>query len=240
RAVTGEFGDSVQTGEPVRHLILATLPQTAGLAAFALLLAVVAGAALALLAGLARNRLLRQILESLPAAGVSIPSFWLGILLLQLLAFRWSLFPATGADGFPSLVLPAVTLAVPTAAMVAQVLGKSMRQTLAEPYVQLAQAKGATRTWILFRHALRNASLPAVTITGILVGNLLGGAVVVETVFGRHALGAVTVDAVSNEDLPVVLGLVVFAAVIYVVVNLLVEALYPLLDPRVRTEVKAR
>ncbi|MFD4254352.1 ABC transporter permease [Amycolatopsis thermoflava] len=240
RAVTGDFGASVQTGEPVRGLVLGTLPQTAGLAAFALLLALGAGVALALLAGLTRNGFLRQVLESVPAAGVSIPSFWLGLLLLQLLAFHWSLFPATGGDGFASLVLPAITLAVPTAAIVAQVLGRSLRETLAQPYVQLAQAKGASRVWILFRHALRNASLPAVTITGILVGNLLGGAVVVETVFGRHALGAVTVDAVSNQDLPVVLGLVVLAAVVYVVVSLVVEAIYPLLDPRVRPVVRSR
>jgi peptide/nickel transport system permease protein len=132
-------------------------------------------------------------------------------------------------------VLPAITLGLPTGALVAQVLAKSLSQALDEPYVTTARAKGVGRVGIHLRHALRNAALPALTVIGYVVGNLLAGTVVVETVYTRPGLGRLTVAAVSVQDIPLVQGIVVFAAAVFVVVNLLVDLVYPVLDPRIAT-----
>lgn len=232
-AVRGDLGDSVATGRPVADTIADALPQTLQLAGVALPLAVLTGGALALAATATRRRWLRQVLLSLPSVGISLPAFWVGLMLVQLFSFRLRLFPAFGNDGAAGLVLPAVTLAVPGAVLVAQVLSKSLLTVLDEPYVQTAWAKGAGRARVQFRHALRNASLPALTVVGVLAGQLTANAVVVENVFSRNGLGRVTTDAVTVQDIPVVQGVVVFGALVFVLVNLLVDLAGPLLDPRV-------
>ncbi|MFE7441188.1 ABC transporter permease [Streptomyces chartreusis] len=234
-AVRGDFGDSVATGRPVADTIADALPQTLQLAGVALPLAVLAGGALALAATSTRRRWLRQLLLSLPSVGISLPAFWVGLMLVQFFSFRMRLFPAFGNDGAAGLVLPAVTLAVPCAVLVAQVLSKSLLTVLDEPYVQTARAKGAGRARVQFRHALRNASLPALTVVGVLAGQLTANAVVVENVFSRNGLGRITTDAVTVQDIPVVQGVVVFGALVFVLVNLLVDLAGPLLDPRVVT-----
>ncbi|MEU1259414.1 ABC transporter permease [Streptomyces chartreusis] len=234
-AVRGDFGDSVATGRPVADTIADALPQTLQLAGVALPLAVLVGGALALAATATRRRWLRQLLLSLPSVGISLPAFWVGLMLVQLFSFRLRLFPAFGNDGAEGLVLPAVTLAVPGAVLVAQVLSKSLLTALEEPYVQTARAKGAGRARVQFRHALRNASLPALTVVGVLAGQLTANAVVVENVFSRNGLGRITTDAVTVQDIPVVQGVVVFGALVFVLVNLLVDLAGPLLDPRVVT-----
>lgn len=232
-ALRGDFGTSVPTNEKVTTLIAEALPQTLQLAALAFVLSIVAGGALALLATFTQNRPARQLLLSLPPVGVSVPTFWIGLLLLQAFSFGTGWFPATGNKGFASLVLPAVTLAVPTAAVFAQLLAKTLSATWQQPYIDTAIAKGVPRWQIQLRHALRNAAIPVLTIVGITVGNLLAGAVVVETVFSRHGIGRLTEQAVAAQDIPMLLGLVVLAAAIFVVVNLLVDTIYPLLDPRI-------
>lgn len=234
-AVRGDLGRSVQSGAPVTHMIAQALPTTLQLAASALLLAVVLGGAVALLAGWTRNGPLRQLLLSLPSLGVSAPTFWVGLVLVQLFSFRWHVFPAFGDQGLDSLVLPSVTLALPGAALIAQVLAKGLRTTLAEPYVQTALAKGASRRRVLFGHAVRNASVAPLTLIGVMVGNLLAGAVVVETVFARAGIGRETAAAVTAQDIPVVQGVVVLGAVTFVLATLAVDLLLPLLDPRITT-----
>ncbi|SHF78345.1 peptide/nickel transport system permease protein [Jatrophihabitans endophyticus] len=233
RALRGDFGDSVSTGRSVRDTIVDALPATLQLTAAAIVLAVVVGGGLALLATYTRHRWLRQLLLSLPPLGVSVPTFWIGLMLVQLFSFRQHWFPAFGNDGVASIVLPAVTLAIPTGALVAQVLAKGLLTALDQPYVDTAHAKGAGRIRIHLRHALRNASLPALTIVGLLTGQLLASSVVVETVFARNGLGRVTAAAVTAQDLPLVQGVVVLGALIFVLVNLVVDLLYPLLDPRI-------
>ncbi|MEU9886511.1 ABC transporter permease [Sphaerisporangium sp. NPDC051011] len=233
QVVRGDFGRSVQSHQPVQTMIADALPATAQIAGLGLLLAVVFGAGLALLATYVSWGWLRQTLLSLPPLGVAIPSFWFGLLLLQVFSFKLGLFPVVGNEGFASVVLPAVTLALPSAATIAQLLAKSMSATLREPYIETARAKGAGRPRIHFRHAVRNAALPALTVAGLVVGNLLAGAVVTETVFSRTGLGRVTALAVTTQDIPVVQGLVVFAALVFVLVNLAVDLVYPLLDPRI-------
>ncbi|ROP55020.1 MULTISPECIES: ABC transporter permease [unclassified Streptomyces] len=233
RAVRGDFGDSVSTGRPVTSTLADALPQTLQLTGAALLLAVLLGSGLAVLATYTAQRWLRQLLLSLPPLGVSVPTFWVGLLLVEVFSFRLRWFPAFGNDGFKGLVLPALTLAVPTGAQIAQVLAKSLLTALDQAYVDTARAKGAGRWRVHLRHALRNASLPALTVVGLLVGQLIAGSVVVETVFSRDGLGRVTAAAVTAQDIPLVQGVVVFGALIFVTTNLVIDLVYPLLDPRI-------
>ncbi|MET9383630.1 ABC transporter permease [Streptomyces sp. NPDC002928] len=233
RAVRGNFGDAVSTGRPVTSTLADALPQTLQLTGAALLLAVVLGGGLAVVATYTGQRWLRQLLLSLPPLGVSVPTFWVGLLLVEAFSFRLRWFPAFGNDGLRGLVLPALTLAIPTGAQVAQVLAKSLLTALDQAYVETARAKGAGRWRVHLRHALRNASLPALTVVGLLVGQLIAGSVVVETVFSRDGLGRVTAAAVTSQDIPLVQGVVVFGALIFVATNLVVDLVYPLLDPRI-------
>jgi peptide/nickel transport system permease protein len=231
-AMHGDFGTSVQTGDQVTHVIGQALPATLQLTAAALFLAVLLGAGLALWATYTRARWLRQLLLSAPMLGVSVPTFWVGLMLVQLFSFQWRLVPAVGNEGFRSLILPVVTLALPASSVVAQLYAKSLRTALAEPYIGTALAKGASRARVHLRHAARNASIPALTVAGVLTGNLLAGSVVVETVFSRNGLGRVTAQAVTAHDIPLVQSLVVLGALVFVTVNLAVDMVYPLLDPR--------
>jgi peptide/nickel transport system permease protein len=237
-ALHGDFGTSIQSGQDVGAAIREALPPTIQIAAAGLLFALVFGSVVALVATYTSARLLRQLLMALPSLAVSLPVFWVGLMLVQLFSFRLGLLPSVGAKGPQSLILPAITLGLPTGALVAQVLAKSLGDALEEPYVVTARAKGVGRVAIHLRHALRNAALPALTVLGYVVGNLLAGSVVVETVFTRPGLGRLTVAAVGIQDIPLVQGIVVFASAVFVVVNLLVDLIYPLLDPRIATGAK--
>ncbi|MEW1957904.1 ABC transporter permease [Kineococcus sp. NPDC059986] len=229
-----DFGRSIQNGAPVTSLIGDALPQTAVLAASALAVALVLGVGIAFLSTWVRRSWVRTLLLALPPLGVSLPTFWVGLLLVQVFSFRIPVFPALGNQGFATLVLPSVTLAVPVSASIAQVLARGLRTALAEPYVETARAKGASRARVHLRHAFRNATIPALTIVGVIVGNLLAGAVVVETVFSRVGIGRLTVTAVNGQDIPLVQGLVLLAAAVFVATNLVVDLLYPVVDPRIR------
>ncbi|TQS28224.1 ABC transporter permease [Microbispora sp. KK1-11] len=233
-ALRGDFGWSIQTGRPVSEMIAEALPPTLQIGTIALALSLSAGTALGVLGNLPGSRFARQVLRSVPSLSISLPSFWVGLALIQLLSLRWPVFPSLGGSGLASAVLPACTLAVPGTAMVAQMLGKSLHATLREPYADTIRATGAGRTRLLLGHGLRNAALPAVTVVGLLAGNLIGGAVVVETVFSRPGVGRVTQFAVATQDLPVVQGVVAVASVAFAAVNLAVDLLYPVLDPRIR------
>ncbi|VTR77899.1 ABC transporter permease [Cellulomonas hominis] len=235
RALRLDFGASYQSGAPAGTLVAQALPETLKLTGAALALAVIGGTVLAVASVLPRSRALRQALSALPPLGVALPTFFVGLVLLQLVSFRAGLLPAIGNDGWRSLVLPAVTLAVPPGAQLAQVLSRSLRSTLGEPYVETARAKGAGRLRVHLGHALRNAAVPAFTMLGVVVGSLLGGAVVTETVFSRVGLGRLTVQSVDQQDVPVVLAVVVLSALVFVVTTLLVDLLYPLLDPRIQS-----
>lgn len=234
-ALHGDFGTSVQNGQDVRAAIAEALPYTLQIALTGLTVAVVGGTALALAATYTRSRWLRQALLGLPSLAVSLPVFWVGLMLVQVFSFGLRLFPSVGAAGPSTLVLPALTLGLPTGALVAQVLAKSLDQALDEPYVTTARAKGVGRPAIHLRHALRNAAIPALTVLGYVVGNLIAGSVVVETVFTRPGIGRLTVAAVGVQDIPLVQGIVVFAAAVFVLVNLAVDLVYPLIDPRIAT-----
>ena len=228
-----DFGASYASGAPASELVLQALPETLKLTVSALVLAIVLGGGLAIASTYPRARWLRHALASLPPLGVALPTFWVGLLLLQWFSFQVPVFPAIGNEGAISLVLPAITLAIPASASIAQILARSLRGTLTEPYVETARAKGASRARVHFAHALRNAAIPALTVLGVMVGGLLGGAVVTETVFSRAGLGRLTVTSVNAQDIPVVQAVVVFSAIVFVVVTLVVDLVYPLLDPRI-------
>lgn len=232
-ALHGDLGTSFVSGQDVRTAVAEALPPTLQIAAAGLVVAVVAGTAVAVAATWVRSPWLRQVLASLPSLAVSLPVFWVGLMLVQLFSFSLGWLPSVGDRGPESLVLPAVTLGLPTGALVAQVLAKSLGQALDSPYVTSARAKGVGEAAVHLRHALGNAAIPALTVLGYVVGNVLAGSVVVETVFTRPGLGRLTVASVGAQDIPVVQGIVLFAALAFVVVNLLVDLAYPLLDPRV-------
>lgn len=231
--LTGDLGSSIASGRPTVEVIGEAVWPTLQLAGLGFVLAVVFGGGLAVLATFVRVRWLSTLLLGLPPLGVAIPSFWFGLMLIQWFSFQLPLFPAMGDKGFAALVLPAIALALPTSAMIAQLLSRSLEQALREPYVDTAWAKGASRARVHFRHALRNAALPALTVTGLIVGQLLSGTVVTETVFSRPGIGRVTAIAVQQQDVPIVQGVVLFAAAAFVLANLAVDIVYPVLDPRI-------
>ncbi|MFI2295349.1 ABC transporter permease [Isoptericola sp. NPDC019571] len=233
-ALAGDFGASYVSGASATALVAQALPETLRLTGAALLVAVLGGTAVAVASVLPRARFLRQALSALPPLGVALPTFFVGLVLLQWFSFRLPVFPAIGNEGAVSLVLPTITLAVPAGAQLAQILSRSLRGTLGEPYVETAWAKGASRARVHLAHALRNAAIPAFTVLGVMVGGLLGGAVVTETVFSRQGLGRLTVQSVNQQDVPVVLAIVVFSALVFVVVTLVVDLVYPVLDPRIQ------
>ncbi|MEU3270355.1 ABC transporter permease [Saccharomonospora sp. NPDC006951] len=232
-ALTGDFGTSVTTGETATHMVVSALPSTLAIAVPALVLAIVIGGGVALLGTYTRQRWLGQLLLSLPPLGISLPPFWVGLLLIQLFSFELRLLPAMGAEGISSVILPSVTLALPVGAIVAQVLAKSLATQQAQPYVDVVAAKGASRVRVHIGHVLRNAAVPALTLAGVVTGNLLAGSVVTETVFSRDGIGRVTADAVTAQDIPVVQAVIVLAAAVFVLINLIVDLVYPVLDPRI-------
>ncbi|MGW4369507.1 ABC transporter permease [Nocardia takedensis] len=237
-AIRGDFGVSTRTGEQVWPQILSVLPQTAQLAGLGLALAVLIALTIALTASYTRRPWLRETLATLPAVGVSVPVFLVGLAALQVFSFQLGWFPPIGNNGLASLLLPAATLAVPVSAPIAQLLVENIGAGLRSGYVTVSVAKGATRAWVLTRDVLKNAALPALTIAGVTFGNVLAGAVIVETVFSRAGLGRLTETAVRTQDVPLVQAVVVFAALVFVVVNLVVDLLYPLLDPRLRARLR--
>lgn len=233
--VQGDFGYSTQYGTGVLELIGEALPPTAALATLGFALAALIAVTIAFLSTLAPFAWLRQALQALPGVFVAVPVFWLGILLIQVFSFGLGWVPIVGADPVAGLVLPVITLAVPISAPLAQILVRSIDEVQLQPFVTVVRAKGASPSWVLWRSVARNALLPTLTIAGVLFGELVGGAVVTETVFGRPGIGRVTEQAVANQDIPVLQGVVVLAALTFVVVNLAVDLLYPVLDPRLRS-----
>ena len=229
-----DLGTSLQTGKPVAQALAAALPSTLALAFAALLLALPLGVGLALAAHQVRRRPLQSALHNAPALVVSLPTFWVGLVLLQLFSFHLHWLPAMGEHGIASLVLPAVTLALPCAAMIAQVLGRSIASVSQQPFVQALRSKGVGPWRLLCGHILHNAAIPLLSLSGTLLGNLLAGAVVTETVFSRDGVGRLAQAAVASQDIAVVQGVVLLAATLYVLTNLATDLLYPLLDPRIR------
>lgn len=231
----GDFGLSLQAGVPVSELIAANLPPTLLLAALGFLVAGLLAFALAFISTLTGFAWLRNVLQSLPSLFISVPTFWLGIVLIQIFSFRLGWIPVINPGEWEGLILPVLTLALPISAPLAQVLMRSIDQIQTQPFVSVARAKGASCRSVVWRHIARNAMLPTLTIAGLLLGELIAGALITETVFGRNGLGQLTQEAVNYQDSSVLQAIVLICATAFVVVNLAVDLLFPLLDPRLKT-----
>ena len=232
--LTGDMGFSMRTHAPVWQEIRDRLPSTIRLTVVAMVLSIGGGVVLGILGSFLPRGPMERTFSIAQFAAVSVPSFWLGLILLSLLSFRLHWFPATGDQGWQSLVLPALTLAIPAGAVIAQLLRDSLQTALREQYVVTARAKGLSESAVRWRHGLKNALIPVITISGATIGSLLTGSVVIETVFARPGVGRLAVDSIINKDLPVVQGIVLLAAVVYLLTNLLADVLYALVDPRIR------
>ena len=235
-AVTGDFGTSVRLRQPVLDLILDRLGSTLALSLGGILFAVLIGVTTGVLAALKQGSWIDGFSRVLAYAGVSLPLFWLGLLLILVFSFQLAWFPPAGSEGIRSLVLPSLSLGLVSAGVIARLTRASLREVLVEDYIRTAWAKGLPRHIVYLRHALRNALLPVVTMLGLQFGAMLAGAVVTETVFSRPGLGRLVVSAILWKDYPLVQGIVLFMAAMYVVVNLLVDLLAAWLDPRIREE----
>jgi peptide/nickel transport system permease protein len=235
-ALRGDLGLSYASGRPVSELIAERAPGTLAIGFGGFLLAAVLGVTIACAATLVRAPFLRRLLRRLPAIGISLPSFWTGLLNVQLFAFTLGWLPPSGSREPGSVVLPALTLAIGSSAVIAQLLLRGLDEAYREGFVNTARMKGLSPLRVLLRHGLPNAAAPTLTMLALILGNLLTGTVVVETLFSRAGLGRLLQDAVLNQDVPVVQGIVLLAAAIFLLLNLLVDLLYPLLDARQRPE----
>jgi peptide/nickel transport system permease protein len=231
RAAHGDLGRSYLLQRPVREVIGEQLAPTLKLAVAAAALGVLIALVLSVTT---RRAWARRTSSTTELVLVSTPPFLIGIVLLSVFSFRFGWFPVSGDRGVAALILPAVTLALPIAGVLTQVLRDGLDRALSEPFAVTARSRGLAENAVLIRHALRHALLPAVTLTGWLFGVLLGGAVIVEQVFGRPGLGQVTLAAVNSKDMPVVLAVVVLSAFVYVVINTLADVVYLAIDPRLR------
>ena len=231
--IRGDLGESYQLRMPVAEVIGRQLGSTLQLTALAMLIAVVLALSAALVA---RGPVSRGIVAATELVLLSSPVFWIGLVLLSVFAFGLGWFPVSGTRNPATIVLPAVTLALPVAALLGQVLRDGMEAAQRQPFATSVRARGAGHARLTMHHTLRHGAAGALTLTAYLVGSLLGGAVLVETVFARPGLGRVTLSAITDRDLPVLGGIILLSAFTFVLVNVIVELLHPVLDPRVRTE----
>jgi len=242
KVLRGDLGTSVRTGRPIRILVVEALPFTLELAAYALLLAIVIAIPVGTLAGTTRSRLADGAMQTLTLFGLSLPAFWVGAMLILLFSVELRWFPVLS---YPTLAeaplanlrgffLPALTLAVPNAASISRMVRASMIAVRREEYVKVARAKGLRETVVVRRHMLKNALIPVVTLIGIVAGYLLGGSIVVEQVFAIPGVGRLGLQAIVQRDYPVLQAVVLMVTGLFVLVNLVVDVIYVLLDPRIR------
>ena len=234
RVIQGDFGVSVRQQVPVTQLIMERFPATLQLAGLALLIIVAVAIPVGVLSAVRRNSAADRVAMSGALLAQSVPTFWLGIMLILVFGVMLRWLPVSGSGSPLHLILPAVTLATFSTARIARLVRSSMLDVLGEDYIRTAHAKGLSRRRVHYRHALRNALIPVITLLGIEVGSLLGGALVTETVFAYPGIGRLTIQAIAARDLPLVQGVITFGALVFVLVNLAVDLSYSVLDPRIR------
>jgi peptide/nickel transport system permease protein len=235
RLLTGDLGTSYRLQSPVTQVLGEQLGGTVELALSAGVLAVLIALVVAVLTA-KRSPWIRGTSSGAELVLASSPSFWLGIILLTVFSYTLRWLPTVGSGDWRALVLPTLTLALPIAAVLAQVLRSSLEEVLDQPFITTARARGLGDAAVRLRHGLRHSLIPLTTMSGFVIGGLLGGTVIVESLFTRQGLGRTLLAAVNSKDMPVVLGVVLLSAVVYVVVNFVVDLLYPLLDPRLKEE----
>jgi len=232
--VQGKFGNSVRDPVSAMSLVLERIPNTLELIGLSLLIALAVGGVLGILAAWSRSNAVQAVAETVGLFGQVVPEFWLGIVLILVFAVRVRLLPASGHENWSSLVLPSVTLAAYPLAMTMRLTRSSLLEVRHRDYIRTANSKGLAPSTVLSRHALPNAAIPVVSYLGVQVARLLGGSIVVETVFGYPGMGLLAVQAISNRDLPVVEAFMVVVAATVVVASLCADALLSVVDPRIR------
>ncbi len=233
-AVQGNFGTSLRHSEPAFHLVAERLPATLELAGAALLVALSLAIPAGIVSAVRRNTPLDYATTVMALLGQSMPTFWLGIMLILVFSVQLNLLPSFGRGDLAHLVLPAITLGLFTTARIMRLTRSGMLEVLGQDYIQMARAKGIGEWSVIWKHALKNAAIPIVTIVGIELGTLLGGAVITETIFAWPGVGRLSVQAIFNRDYPVVQAAVFLLASTFVLVNLFVDIVYTYLDPRIR------
>ena len=233
-AISGDLGTSIRLRTPVTEILLQKFPYTIKLSLLGLMIAIFSGVVIGLVAALFKDTWLDHFSMTFSLIGVSMPIYWLGLLLILVFSINLNIFPSSGATGWKSIVLPALTLGFVSAGLISRLLRSSLLEVLNEDYIRTAKGKGLTDKIILIKHALKNAMIPVITILGLQFGNMLAGAVVTETVFSRPGLGRLVVNGILWKDYPLVQGTVLFIACIYVLVNLFVDISYYWFDPRIK------
>ena len=234
RAVHGDFGVSLRHGQPSLPLIAARLPATFQLTVTAMLLAIALAVPLGVLAAMRRGGPMDLLAMAVALIGQSVPNFWLAIMMILLFAVSWGILPTSGRGGWTHVVMPATAIAINLTALLTRLVRTAVIEVLAQDYVRTARGKGLRELFVLSRHAVPNALIPLVTVIGLQFGYILGGAVVIETIFTWPGVGLFTIQAILNRDYPVVQASVFILATAVVLINLVVDLLYVWLDPRIR------
>lgn len=237
-AIVGDFGRSYTTGREVFGEIFSRFPNTFILAVVGMIISVCIGIPVGIISATKQYSAMDSISMILALLGVSMPVFWLGLMLILVFSVKLGLLPSGGFDGLKSIILPAATLGVGSAAIITRMTRSSMLEVIRQDYIRTARAKGVSEKVVINRHALKNALIPIITVVGLQFGGLLGGAVLTESVYSWPGVGRLMVDAIRQKDTPTVLAAVVFLAATFSVVNLLVDILYAYVDPRIKSQYK--
>lgn len=232
--VRGDFGDSLRYREPAFGLVVERLPATVQLTVASLLIAVIVALPAGIVSAVKRNTIWDRVAMFLALFGQSMPVFWFGILLILIVSVQLQLLPSSGSGDIRHLVLPAITLGLYSTARITRLVRSEMLEMISQDFVRTARAKGLRERTVLYRHALRNALIPVVTVIGIEAGGMLGGAVITETVFAWPGIGQLAVRAIFNRDYPLIQAVVFTIACLFVLINLFVDVLYAMLDPRIK------
>jgi len=233
RVFQGDLGTSLKTGRPVFTEISERFPFTIKLAITGLSISIILGISIGTISAKYKNKIIDRISMLLATLGVSIPGFWLGILLIMLFTVKLSWLPIAQGTGIKDIILPACTLGILSSTMISRLTRNGLVNELSNDYIRTARAKGLNEGIILIQHALRNVLIPIITILGLQLATLLGGAVIIEQVFNWPGLGTLAIGAISSRDFPLIQGTILFMGVIYVSINILVDILYVIIDPRI-------
>ena len=242
RMLVGDLGRSLRTGRPILPDVLARLPVTIQLTGTAMVISLLLGLPFGVISAVRRHTALDSVVRVAGLVGLSMPSFWLAAMLVLFVSLHWRILPTSGyvypsqdlVGSFRSVLLPALALGVANMAILMRMTRSSVLEVLRQDYITTARAKGVGERWVIYRHALRNALIPVVTVAGVQVGYLLGGAIIIEQIFALPGLGTLVLNAITQRDYPLLQAAMLFIAFAFPLVNLAIDLLYTYLDPRVR------
>ncbi len=238
-AIKGDFGNSYNTGEPVVDMLIQRFPTTLRLAIIAILIASFIGIPLGIISAVKQHSFIDSLSMISALLLASIPGFWLGLMLILLFALKLGIFPVTGDETWLNYVLPSITIAAPTMAIITRVTRSTMLEVIRQDYIRTAKAKGAGKLRTIWKHSLKNTLIPVITIIGMDFGYLLGGTIIVEVLFGMSGVGQIMVKAIRMKDMPIIMASVTLLAAIFCILNLIVDLLYAYIDPRIKAMYKS-